>query len=87
MRCVERREMRVMPLEVSRGLFVGQVEATNAILRFAHNNAGPVCRGQVLTVAECRWDVARNLVQCVRVAEWQSAPEVVAKRKRSSLLA
>jgi len=79
--------MRVMPLQVSGGLFVGQVEATNAILRFAHNNTGPVSRGQVLTVEECRWDVARNLVQCVRVAEWQSAPVVAAKRKRASLVA
>jgi len=79
--------MKVMPLQVSRGLFVGQVEATNAILRFAHNNAGPVSRGQLLTVEECRWDVARNLVQCVRVAEWQSAPAVGAKRQRTSLLA
>jgi|AntRauMFilla1563_2_1112583.scaffolds.fasta_scaffold02662_6 hypothetical protein len=79
--------MKVMPLQVSRGLFVGQVEATNAILRFAHNNAGPVSRGQVLTIEECRWDVAGKVVQCVRVAEWQSAPVAAAKRKRTSLLA
>jgi len=79
--------MKVMPLQVSRGLFVGQVEATNAILRFAHNNAGPVSRGQVLTVEECRWDVAEKVVRCVRVAEWQSAPVAAAKRKRTSLVA
>jgi len=79
---------RVMPLQVFSDQFVGRVEATNAILRFAHRRGGPVSAGVALDVLESRWDVERKLISCVRVAQWPTSGAVGAPvdRKRKSLL-
>jgi len=67
----------------------GPVEATNAILRFAHWRGGPVSQGVAMDVLESCWDLERKLICCVRVAQWQaaaSAASALVERKRKSLV-
>jgi len=80
-------QFRVVPLQVFAHQFVGWVETTKAILRFAHRRGGPVSAGVALDVLESRWDVERKLISCVRVAQWlASSAEAPAERKRKSLV-
>jgi len=69
--------MRVRCLgKLSTGMMVGQVAATNAILRFAIPDGRGVHVQQDLELEDCKWDGKRQLLTCARVAPFTGKESV-----------
>ena len=74
--------MKVRYLSGDRHVFVGQVIATNAVIRFAVNCAGPAKSQDILDIDECTWDGKRKLIVCTRIAQWPQAHQIPTLQSR-----
>lgn len=80
--CRVELKMQVRYLTDDRKVFVGQVIATNAVLRFAVVCAGPAKFRDILDIEECNWDGKRKLIVCTRVAQWPEAQQMLTLQPR-----
>lgn len=67
--------------KMSTDMFVGQVSATNAIMRFACAGVGPAKLHEQLDIDGLVWDTRRKVFLCSRISQWNAASQVVRKRK------
>lgn len=67
--------------KLSTDMFVGQVSATNAIMRFACAGVGPAKLREELDIEGLVWDTRNKVFLCTRIAQWNAASQVVRKRK------